>query len=274
MYSSASSRYRFDEWESIVAGPQASLRYLDGAIKIISRVRETQAENILRAAEISTDSIAAGGWVHVFGTGHSRMTVEEMFPRIGSLVGFHPIVEHSLTSFHNVVGANGLRQALFLEKVEGLGEMILKSFRFGARDSFIVVSSAGINPVPVEVALGAKARGMKVIAITSVEHANSTSSRHGSGKKLLEVADVVLDNSAPVGDAMVEIESVPYRVGPGSSIGAIAIINALKCQVAELLMRREIRPDVLPSPHVVGDEAAAQEFDRVLQAYHGRASKL
>jgi uncharacterized phosphosugar-binding protein len=257
-----------------VGESRASQRYLDGAMKIISRVRETQAESILRAAEIATDSIAAGGWVHVFGTGHSRMTAEEMFPRIGSLVGFHPIVEHSLTSFHNVVGANGLRQALFLEKMEGLGEMILQSFRFGAQDSFIVVSSAGINPVPVEVALGAKARGMKVIAITSVEHANSTSSRHKSGKKLLEIADVVLDNCAPAGDALVEIESVPYRVGPGSSIGAIAVINALKCQVAELLMSRGIRPDVLPSPHVVGDEAAAKEFERVLQAYHDRAQKL
>lgn len=257
-----------------MAKPQACLRYLDAAANIINRVRETQAENILRAAEICAQSIASGGWVHVFGTGHSRMAVEEMFPRIGSLVGFHPIAEHSLTSFHNVVGANGLRQALFLEKVEGLGEMILRSFRFAAEDNFIVVSSAGINPVPVEVALGARARGMKVIAITSVEHGESTTSRHSSGKKLLEVADIVLDNGAPAGDAMVEIESVPYRVGPGSSIGAISIINALKCQVAELLVGRGIRPDVLPSPHVVGDEAAAQEFERVLQAYHERAGRL
>jgi uncharacterized phosphosugar-binding protein len=263
-----------NDWGNIVGKPQASLRYLDAATALIKRVQETQAKNILRAAEICADSIAAGGWVHVFGTGHSRMAVEEMFPRIGSLVGFHPIVEHSLTSFHNVVGANGLRQALFLEKVEGLGETILKSFRFSAHDSFIVVSSAGINPVPVEVGLGAKVRGMKVVAITSVEHANSTSSRHKSGKKLLEIADVVLDNCAPAGDALVEIESVPYRVGPGSSIGAIAIINALKCQVAELLVSRGVRPDVLPSPHVVGDEAAAEEFERVLRAYHDRAQKL
>jgi uncharacterized phosphosugar-binding protein len=257
-----------------VAKPQACLRYLDAAVNIIKRARETQPANILQAAEICADSIAAGGWVHVFGTGHSRMAVEEMFPRIGSLVGFHPIAELSLTHYHSVVGANGLRQALFLEKVEGLGEIVLKSFRFGTQDSFIVVSSTGINPVPVEVALGARARGMKVIAITSVEHARSTSSRHSTGKKLFEVADLVLDNCTPVGDAMVEIESVPYRVGPGSSIGAISIMNALKCQVAEMLVSRGIRPDVLPSPHVVGDEAAAQEFERVLQAYHDRARKL
>ncbi len=253
---------------------QAHRRYLEAAQKIIARVGETQADNIVKAAEICTDSIAAGGWVHVFGTGHSRMAVEEMFPRIGSLVGFHPMVELSLTQFHSVVGANGLRQALFMEKVEGLGEIILKNYHFRAQDSFLVISSTAINPVPIEVALGAKARGMKVIAVTSVEHARSTPSRHRSGKRLFEIADVVLDDCAPAGDAVVDIESVRYHVGPASSIGAVSIINALKCQVAELLVSRGIRPDVLPSPHVVGDEEPANEFERVLQAYHQRAQRL
>ena len=254
-----------------MSNESASLRYLVEAQKIVEQVRATQAENILKAAVICTDSIAAGGWVHVFGTGHSRMAVEEMFPRIGSLVGFHPMVELSVTFYHSVVGANGLRQALFLEKVEGLGTVIMQSYRFGPRDSFIVVSSTGINPVPIEVALGAKARGMKVMAITSVAHMRVTVSRHSSGKKLAEIADVVLDNCTPPGDALVQVESVPYPVGPGSSIGAISIINALKCQVAEDLARRGIQPDVLPSPHFVGNEKAAREFERVLQAYHDRA---
>jgi uncharacterized phosphosugar-binding protein len=257
-----------------VAKPQAYLRYLEAAGKIVERIRETQSENIMEAAKICVDSIAAAGWVHLFGTGHSRMAVEEMFPRIGSFVGFHPIVELSLTYYHNVVGANGLRQALYLERVEGLGETILKSFRFGPQDSFLVVSSTGINAVPVEVALGAKARGMKLMAITSVEHARSTTSRHSSGKRLFEIADLVIDNCTPPGDALVDIDTVPYRVGPGSSIGAIAIMNALKCQVAEGLVSRGITPDVLPSPHVVGDETAAKEFERVLQAFHDRAQKL
>ncbi len=254
--------------------PQAYVRYLEAASKIVERIRETQSENILKAADICVNSIAAGGWVHLFGTGHSRMAVEEMFPRIGSFVGFHPIAELSLTYYHNVVGANGLRQALFLERVEGLGEIILKSFRFGAQDSFLVVSSTGINVVPIEVALGAKARGMKLMAITSVEHARTTTSRHKSGQRLFEIADLVIDNCTPPGDALVTIDGADYPVGPGSSIGAIAIINALKCQVAEGLVSRGIKPDVLPSPHVVGDETAAKEFERVLQAFHDRAQKL
>ena len=97
--------------------PRAYIRYLNASSKIIKQILATQAANIANAAEICTDSIAAGGWVHLFGTGHSRMAVEEMFPRIGSFVGFHPMVELSVTFYHNVVGANGLRQALFLEKV-------------------------------------------------------------------------------------------------------------------------------------------------------------
>ena len=253
---------------------QAYRRYLEAGRRIIDQILATQAENIRKAAEISTDSIAAGGWVHCFGTGHSRMAVEEMFPRIGSLVGFHPIAELSLTSYHNVVGTNGLRQALYLERVEGLAEVILKSFRFGPKDSFIVVSSTGINAVPIEVALGARARGLKVIAITSVAHARGTNSRHPSGKRLFEIADVVLDNCTPPGDALVTVEGVRYPVGPGSTIGAVAIMNALKCQVAENLAARGIQPDVLPSPHVVGDERAEEEFERVLEAYHDRAQKL
>lgn len=257
-----------------MAEAQPYLRYLEAAREILERVRTTQGENLLKAAEICTDSIAAGGWVHVFGTGHSRIAVEEMFPRIGSVVGFHPMVELSLTFYHNVSGANGLRQALFLEKVEGLGETILKSYRFGAADSFIVVSSTGINPVPIAVALGAKARGMKVIALTSLEHSRATRSRHSSGQRLFEVADLVLDNCTPPGDALVTIESVRYPLGPGSTLGGVAIMNALKCQVAANLARRGIQPDVLPSPHFVGDAEAEREFERVLQAYQDRERKL
>lgn len=252
----------------------AYLKYLDAVEAIFAKIRSTQGESILKAAEICAESIASGGWVHVFGTGHSRMVVEEMFPRIGSLVGFHPIAELSLTHYHQVIGANGLRQAMFLERIEGLAEAILKNFRFGPHDSFIVVSSTGINPVPIGVALGAKARGMPVVAITSVAHAHSTASRHSSGKRLDEVADVVLDNCTPPGDALVSIDSLRYPVGPGSSIGAICLVNELKCQVAENLIARGIPPEVLPSPHFVDNEVAEKDFERALEAYHDRAQKL
>ncbi|HMO59568.1 MAG TPA: sugar isomerase domain-containing protein, partial [Roseiflexaceae bacterium] len=144
--------------------------YLDAARAIVEKIRDTQGQALARAAEICADSIAAGGLVHLFGTGHSRIPVEEIFPRHGSFPGFHPIVELSLTHHTQVVGANGQRQAMYLEKLEGFGEIILRNFVFGAHDSFIVFSNGGVNGVVIDVALGAKARGMPVIAVISVEH--------------------------------------------------------------------------------------------------------
>ncbi|MFO7170436.1 MAG: sugar isomerase domain-containing protein, partial [Chloroflexota bacterium] len=135
-----------------------ALEYLDAAQEILTKIRQTQLENIGRAAAICADSIANGGLVHLFGTGHSRIPVEEIFPRHGSFPGFHPIVELSLTHHTQVVGANGQRQAMYLEKLEGFGEVILRNFVFGPHDSFIVFSNGGVNGVVIDVALGAKAR--------------------------------------------------------------------------------------------------------------------
>src|SRR4051812_1563677 len=144
--------------------------------------------------------------VHVFGSGHSRIMVEEMWPRYGSFPGFNPIVELSLT-FHNpVVGPNGQRQAMFLENVPGFAERILRNFDLSSRDSGLVISSSGCNIVPIEMAMGLKAAGMKVVAIVSRKHAEASASRHPQGTKLHDVADLVLDTGAPVGDAMVKIE--------------------------------------------------------------------
>src|SRR5690242_2588699 len=184
--------------------PAPALAYLEASEALLRRIRETQLGPIAEAARICADSIAAGGLVHLFGTGHSRIPIEEMFPRHGSFPGFHPIVELSLTFHNQVVGANGQRQAMFLEKVEGLGEIILRNFIFGPHDSFIIFSNSGVNGVVVDVALGARARGMPVIAVLSVAHSQASTARHSSGKRLIDLADVVIDNCTPVGDALVK----------------------------------------------------------------------
>ena len=179
------------------------LAYLEQAQLILQRIKDTQQDALERAANICTHSIANGGLVHLFGSGHSRMGVEEVFPRYGSFPGFHPIVELSLT-FHNmVVGANGQRQAIFLEKVEGFGRTILRNFKLSAPDSFIVFSNSGVNEVVVEVALEAKRMGLPVITVVSVDHCSASEARHSEGKRLIDIADVVLDNCTPAGDAMV-----------------------------------------------------------------------
>jgi uncharacterized phosphosugar-binding protein len=251
----------------------ASGRYLVEAASIIERIARTQIEAIAQAAEVCARSIAAGALVHAFGTGHSRIPVEELFPRHGSFPGFHPIVELSLTNHTQIVGANGQRQAMWLEKVEGFGEVILRNFNFGTNDAMMIFSNSGVNAVVIDVALGAKARGMPVIAVVSFDHSAQTSSRHSSGKKLVDLADIAIDNCTPAGDAMVHIEGLDDPVGPGSTIGFAAVANAIKSQTAENLVALDAPPLVLSSSIFIGD-ASAQRFDDCYDGQSRRVARL
>ena len=247
--------------------------YLTQSHALITRLIETQLPAITRAAGMCAQAIAADGLVHCFGTGHSRIPVEELFPRHGSFPGFHEIVELSLTFHNQVVGANGQRQAMWLERVEGFGEVILRNFNFGPDDIFLIFSNSGVNGVVIDVALGAKQRGMPVIAVVSVAHCEQSTARHSSGQKLSDIADLVIDNCAPAGDAMVHIEGLDDPVAPGSTIGFAAVVNALKAQVAEELVRLGKPPLVLSSSLLIGDKAA-QRFDDCYDEYSRRVSRL
>lgn len=252
----------------------AALAYLNAAQGILDRIRATQMDALERAAEICTASIAGDGLVHLFGTGHSRMFIEEMFPRHGSFPGFHPIVELSLTYHNQIVGANGQRQAMFLEHVEGLGKTIMRNFVFSAPDSFIVFSNSGVNEVVVEVALEAKARQLPVIAVVSVEHCLASAPKHSSGKRLTDVADVTLDNCVPAGDALVRVAGLADPVGPGSTIGAAALTNALKCLIADRLTQLGKPPIVLTSAYFIGAEASKKQFDVCYDDYRARVKRV
>jgi uncharacterized phosphosugar-binding protein len=229
---------------------------------------------IAQAAAICTHSIAGDGLVHLFGTGHSRMFLEEMFPRHGSFPGFHPIVELSLTYHNQIVGANGQRQAMFLEHVEGLGRTILRNFALAAPDSFIVFSNSGVNEVVVEVALEARERGLPVVAVVSLDHCLNAKPYHSSGLRLPDIANVTIDNCTPAGDALVRIEGLADPVGPGSTIGAAAVTNALKCLVAEELTALGKPPIVLTSSHFIGAEASKQQFDACYDEYRRRVKRV
>src|SRR5256712_5510140 len=152
----------------------AGSEWIDAGIGILQKIRDTQADAIERASEVCAEAIGAGGFVHLFGTGHSRIPVEEMFPRYGSYPGFHPIVELSMTFHTQVVGANGQRQAMYIERMPGLADVILSNFRFGPSDVMVVFSAGGTTAVPVEMARGARRRGLRVIAVTSVEQSISS----------------------------------------------------------------------------------------------------
>jgi len=244
--------------------------WLDAARHVLDQVATTQGESIEAASRILADSIAGDRLVHVFGSGHSRMNTEEMFPRIGSYPGFHPVAELAISNHVGVVGPNGLRQAMYLEKVPGFARIILQQFKIHPGDSFLIFSSTGINGVVIELALLARAMGLPVVAVTSLDHGRATASRHPSGRKLDEVATVTVDNCSPAGDAAVKIPGVPYRVGPTSSIGAIAVVNALKCRTAELLAERGVTPVVLTSPHFVGSAEGEEQLERVYTEYFRR----
>ena len=233
-----------------------------------------QADAIQEAADWFAATILAERMVHLFGSGHSRIMVEEMWPRYGSFPGFNPIVELSLT-FHNpVVGANGQRQAMFLENTPGLGKRILRNYDLSADDSSLVASSSGCNVVPIEIAQEFQRRGVKVVALISRRHSEASSSRHESGKKLHDFADLVLDTGAPVGDAMTTIDGIDTPVSPGSTIGGCMIINALKAEVADRLVKAGQPPKVLSASAIVGNERATELFEAAYDEHARRLAKL
>lgn len=258
---------------------QPTLAYFDVASGILARIRDTQMEAINRAADICAHSIAADALVHMFATGHSRVFVEEMFPRYGSFPGFHGIVELSLTFHNQVVGANGQRQALFIERTEGLAPVILRNFVFSEPDSFIIFSNSGVNETIVDMAIEVKKLGLPLIAVTSIEHSSAATPRHSSGKRLSELADVVIDNCVPPGDAVVRVPGMDVPVGPASTIAMAVITNAIKIATAERLTAKGIIMPVITSSVFIGSEESAKRFDaaydeyrrRMVRAYGGKA---
>src|SRR5438067_4104637 len=196
----------------------AAQQFHQEALARLQQLLDGQRDALDRAAALCTEAIAADGLVHLFGCGHSRMLCEEMTPRQGCYVGWHTIVELGLT-FHNlIVGPNGLRQSLYLEKTPGYAEQILRNFAFGPKDVLIVISTSGIREVIVEMAEGAKRRGLAVIGVVSRAHCDQAQPAHPSGKKLTDMVDIVLDNGAPVGDSLLTLPT-GQTTGPFSTLG-------------------------------------------------------
>jgi uncharacterized phosphosugar-binding protein len=247
--------------------------YLDACREILESVARQRAQ-IAQAADWFSESILAGRVVHVFGAGHSRIMVEEMWPRYGSFPGFHPIVELSLT-FHNpVVGANGQRQAMFLENVTGLAERVLRNFALSPQDSALVISSSGCNTVPIEMAEQFRQRSVKVVALISRRHSDASKSNHPRGIKLADVADLVLDTGAPRGDAMVSIPGLETPVSPGSTVGGCLVVNAIKAEVAQRLTAAGSPPKVLTAGCLVGAERSRELFEAAYDEHGRRVARL
>ena len=158
-------------------------QWLSNVRGIMSAIEETQMENISKAAHVMADSIESGRWVHVFGCGHATLPIEEMYPRIGGFVGFHPMVELPLTFFTNITGQMGVHQFIFLERVEGYGVEIMKGYNFDQRDTMWLFSHSGINNVNIDIAIEAKKKGMKVVVFGSAADAKGKPSQESDARQ-------------------------------------------------------------------------------------------
>ncbi len=245
-------------------------QWLKNARDIMTRIEETQLDAIQQAAEIMADSIEAGRWVHTFGCGHATIPVEEMYPRIGGFVGFHPMVELPLTFFTRITGEMGVHQFIFLERVEGYGVEIMKGYTFDTRDTMWLFSHSGINNVNIDVALEAKKKGMKVIAYGSAAEAKGKVSRHSSGKTIFDIADLVVDTCAPAGDASVNLIHHQDKVGPVSTMAFITTVWMTVVTVAEILANRGVKLHIHPSHNVPGDGTAKERLEEALAEYKRR----
>jgi len=233
--------------------------------KLIEKVEKTQISNIRRAAELIADSIMRDRLVYVFGAGHSHLLAYEVFARAGGLAQMQPILDHGLD-----FGSGARRQGGF-ERLPGYAKIVIQDYDIRPGDVMIVISNSGRNPAPVEMALEGKKRGATVIALTSLPHSMSVSSSDPSGKRLFEVADLVLDTGCVAGDALVKLEGLPPRVGPGSTVIGALILNAIVVQVAKNLLDRGETPAVAFSGNLEGGQEYNEKvLDKTMEKFRGQ----
>lgn len=228
----------------------SAIEYLNEGIKLIEKIRQTQMEKIQAAGRIFAEAILAGRAVHLFGSGHSVIPVLDIFPRYGSYVGFHPIMDPRLMWF-NITGPGGARELLWLERQPGYIKNVLLSHHLDARDALLVFSHGGMNAAPIEMALEAKAQGLKVVAVACAENRRLNQPAHPSGKALQDIADILIDNCSPAEDALVSVEGLEGKVAASSTLTAVAISMALVAETAAEMGRRGSAPKrVFVSPNV------------------------
>jgi len=228
-------------------------KYFKEINNILKKICTTQAENIEKSAKLMATAIHDGKLVHVFGSAHSAIPVMEVFPRYGSFVaskgGFHPLLNPRLL-WSTVVGAGGVKDLLWLERVEGYMENFLDEQGMRSGDVLLVFSHGGLNSAPVESAIYAKKHGLLVVAVTCMENQKVSKSTHSSGKKLSDIADIVIDNCAPSEDSIVKIDGLPEKICPSTTIAIITILQSLIAQIAGELLEMGEKLDVFVSPNV------------------------
>ncbi len=239
-------------------------RYFKEVEEVLKKVRDTQYNNIKKASDLISESIIHGGALYVFGAGHSGMMAEEIVYRAGGLVLVNPILSEGL-----MLNVRPVTKTTVLERLEGVGKVIMERSPIGKDDVVLVASVSGRNAAPIEVALISKERGAKLIVLTSTEFSKSVESRHSSGKRLFELDhDAMLDYCCPPGDATISLEEYPQKIGPVSTICGHYMLNAMIVGVIDNLTKAKIDPlPVFMSANLDG----GKEFNsKILEKYKDR----
>jgi len=245
-------------------------KYLTKIEAILDRIRTGEMDGIQKAGRIMAECIAAGGRVYMFGSGHSVIPVLDIFPRYGSFVGFFPLYDPRLM-WSNVIGPGGARELLWLERQEGYARVFLQSFPLEARDCMLVFSHGGLNAAPIEIALEAKSKGLRVISVSSHENARTARRSHSSGKVLSDIADVAIDNRVPPEDSLVDVGQLE-KVAAGSTVAAVAIATSLVAETAAVLAKDGKVPPTFVSPNVQGVPKGhmAKVYEAFSEFYYAR----
>ncbi len=243
--------------------------YFEQMEEIIHKIRDTQADSIMKAAEILADVTEKGGIIYGFGTGHSHLVCDDAFWRAATPANYCALLEPSAS------GNQEITKSYYIENTYGIGSLVVDYHRITPNDCMIIISNSGNNIAPVDAALRAREKGIPVIAITAVEYSDYLKTKHKDGIKLKDVADVVLDNCTPIGDAVVEIEGFPMKVGSSSTIPNVYLQNAILTQMVGLLVERGLKPDVYYNGHLAFmDESCADHNDRLVDKYFYRIRNL
>ncbi len=236
---------------------------------VVSTVLETQGEAIMKAAEILADTTEKGGIIYGFGTGHSHLVTDDAFWRAATPANYCALLEQSAT------GSFEITKSYYVENTYGIGKLIVDYHRITSDDCMIIISNSGNNIAPVDAAIRAREKGIPVIAITAVTYSDFLKTKHKDGVKLKDVADVVLDNCSLIGDAAVDIEGFPMKVGSTSTIPNVFLQNAVLTQMVELLVQRGFEPDVYYNGHMAFmDENCADHNDKIVDKYFHRIRNL
>jgi uncharacterized phosphosugar-binding protein len=249
----------------------SATHYYENITAILERIHSTQGTKLRQTGALFAESIKGGGRVYLFGSGHSVIPVMDVFPRYGSFVGFYPLYDPRLM-WSNVIGPNGARELLWLERREGYIEQFLRSYPMGPRDCLLVFSHGGMNAAPIEAAQYARARGAQVVSVSSHANADGAKRTHSSGKSLSEVAHIAIDNCVPPEDALVDVGR-KERVAAGSTMAVVFIAMALVAETGARLAAEGCDLTTFVSPNVEGvvHDHNLRVFDEYARRWYERA---